>query len=128
MGARFGSPFQVFDRQMNTYRMSKPEEAFPLWNKTRTVQVDAATVRVAEQRIESCESCDPELAEVPFDCILDELTGCDPQVTDYVLIEPARCPRCDAAVRAGSWRSYTSMGEDHKVFVLPGTLVCLKND
>jgi hypothetical protein len=34
--------------------------------------------------ITSCEAC-TEHAELPFDNILDRLTGSDPSVTDYVL-------------------------------------------
>jgi hypothetical protein len=39
--------------------------------------------------IESCEHCNPEEAEIPFDWILDRVTGSDPRVTDYILAEPA---------------------------------------
>ena len=33
--------------------------------------------------IESCEHCNPE-AEIPFDYILDRITGADPSVTDLI--------------------------------------------
>ena len=56
--------------------------------------VDAATLRKAEQLIESCEACNPEDAQIPFDNILDHITGSDPSVTDYILEEPAKCPNC----------------------------------
>jgi hypothetical protein len=46
------------------------------------VLVDAATLRKAERLIESCEHCNPEGAEIPFDNILDRVTGSDPRVTD----------------------------------------------
>jgi len=36
------------------------------------------------------ETCSED-AEIPFDNILDQLTGSDPSVTDYVLEVPARC-------------------------------------
>jgi hypothetical protein len=49
------------------------------------VLIDARTVRQAEQMIESCEHCNPEHAEIPFDWILDRLTDSDPTVTDYIL-------------------------------------------
>ena len=45
--------------------------------------IDAATLRKAERLIESCEHCNPEGAEIPFDNILDRVTGSDPSVTDY---------------------------------------------
>jgi len=37
--------------------------------------------------IAGCEACSED-AEIPFDNILDRLTGCDPSVTDYVLEVP----------------------------------------
>jgi hypothetical protein len=59
------------------------------------VLVRAFTVRKAEWRIESCEACNAEGAEIPFDNILDRVTGSDPSVTDYLLERPAKCPNCD---------------------------------
>ena len=51
-------------------------------------------VHKAEQRIESCEHCNPEGAEIPFDNILGRITGSNPSVTDYILESPAKCPNC----------------------------------
>ena len=34
---------------------------------------------MAERLIEGCEHCNPDGAEIPFDSILDRLTGSDPQ-------------------------------------------------
>ena len=48
----------------------------------------------AERLIESCEHCNEEGAEIPFDNILDRVTGSDPSVTDYILETPAKCPNC----------------------------------
>jgi MscS family membrane protein len=53
----------------------------------------AATIRKAEKLIESFEQCKAE-AEIPFDNILDRVTGSDPSVTNYVLKQPAKCPNC----------------------------------
>ena len=58
------------------------------------VLVDAAPLRKAERLIESCEACSTEGAEIPFDNILDRVTGSDPSVTDYILESPAKCPNC----------------------------------
>jgi len=58
------------------------------------VLLDAVTLREAENLIESCETCNPEGAQIPFDNILDRVTGSDPTVTDYILEEPAKCPNC----------------------------------
>jgi hypothetical protein len=53
-----------------------------------------ATLRQAEEFVESCEHWNPEGAEIPFDNILDRVTGSDPSVTDYILEAPAKCPSC----------------------------------
>jgi uncharacterized protein with PIN domain len=58
------------------------------------ILVDASTLRKAEKLIDSCEHCNPEGAEIPFDAIPDRVTGSDPSVTDYVLEQPAKCPNC----------------------------------
>jgi hypothetical protein len=108
--------------------MKNREWDYPLWTNTTPVFVDSDTLRTAERQIASCEACTPDLAEVPFEYILDTVTGCDPQVTDYVLAEPARCPRCAGALQTGYWRWYTSEQEGYKVFILPGTLVTLKDE
>src|SRR5262249_43808047 len=44
--------------------------------------------------IQSCEHCNAHGAEIPFDNILDRVTGSDPSVTDYILVVPAKCPNC----------------------------------
>jgi hypothetical protein len=56
--------------------------------------VEASTLREAERLIESCERCNPSDAEIPFDNILDRVTGSDPSVTDYILESPAKWPHC----------------------------------
>jgi hypothetical protein len=35
-----------------------------------------------------------EDTETPFDNILDQLTGSDASVTDYIFESPAKCPNC----------------------------------
>ena len=60
----------------------------------QNVLIDAAMPHEAERLIESCEGCNPEGAEVPFDNILARVTGSDPNVTDYILEAPAKCPNC----------------------------------
>ena len=51
--------------------------------------------------IAGCEACSED-AEIPFDNILDRLTGSDPSVTDYVLETPARCLQCGAEINEKS--------------------------
>ena len=58
------------------------------------VLVNAATIREAERLIDSCELCNPEGAEIPFDNILDRVMDSDPIVTDYILEVAADCPNC----------------------------------
>jgi hypothetical protein len=58
------------------------------------VTVDADTIRRAEKLIDGCEYCHEEDADVPFDWILDKITGRSGATTDYILTEPARCPTC----------------------------------
>ena len=64
----------------------------PTPEEQQVVLIDAETLRQAENLIESCEQCNMVGAEIPFDAILDRVTGSDPSVTDYVLEQPAKCP------------------------------------
>jgi hypothetical protein len=66
----------------------------PTPEQQNVVLVDAATLRKAERLIESCESCNQEGAEIPFDNILDRITASNPSVTAYILEQPAKCPNC----------------------------------
>jgi len=36
--------------------------------------------------------------KIPFDAILDGVSGSDPSVTDYVLEQLARCPNCRGVI------------------------------
>jgi hypothetical protein len=60
------------------------------------VLIDATTLRQAEKKlIIGCEGCAPDDADLPFDNVLDRVTGNDPAVTDYIMVEcTARCPQC----------------------------------
>jgi hypothetical protein len=72
----------------------------------------AVTIRRAQEAISSCEGCNKD-AELPFDWILDEVTGLQGSTTDYFLTEPARCPRC-----GGSIMEKTLVEADSGVFSL----------
>jgi hypothetical protein len=61
--------------------------------------VEATDLRKAEKLILGCEACSPEDAELPFDNVLDRVTGNDPAVTDYIFEKPAKCPRCMQEIR-----------------------------
>ena len=106
--------------------MKNRDCAYPAWKNSTPVAVDGNTIRAAERQIDSCEGCTPETAEIPFDYVLDCVTGCDPEITDYVLTEPAACPRCAAPVKTGYLRWSTSEDGKRVAFILPGTLVTLK--
>jgi len=47
--------------------------------------------------IDGCEACS-EAAQMPFDYVLDDLTGSDPSVTDYMLEAPAKCLQCGCSI------------------------------
>ena len=55
--------------------------------------IEPTILRKAAKLITSCERCNPD-AEIPFDWILDLLTGSDRSITDYILDQPAKCPNC----------------------------------
>jgi hypothetical protein len=61
--------------------------------QTEIVLIGRATVFRAQRQITSCEACNPE-AEVPFDLVIDNLTGRLGSLVDYVLERPATCLRC----------------------------------
>jgi len=48
----------------------------------------------AERSIKSCDHCNKEDAEIPFNNILDRVTGSDPRVMDHLLEARAKCPNC----------------------------------
>src|SRR5262245_10610466 len=55
----------------------------PTPEQQNVILIDGPTLRKAERLIEVCEGCDSD-AEIPFDNILDRVTGCDPIVTEYI--------------------------------------------
>jgi hypothetical protein len=56
-------------------------------------------VHRVDEMLTGCEACSPEDADLPFDWILDLLTGNNPAITDYILEEPAKCPRCRREIK-----------------------------
>ena len=72
-----------------------PDFFDPTPETQNVVLVSAETLRAAEKLIIGCEGCAPDDAELPFDNVLDRVTGNDPAVTDYVMVEcTAKCPQC----------------------------------
>jgi hypothetical protein len=75
-----------------------PSDFFhPTPEQQNVVLIDAATLQKAQRMIAGCEACSDD-ALVPFDNIIDRLTGSDPSVTDYVLEVSARCLQCGAEI------------------------------
>jgi len=75
-----------------------PRDFFdPAPEQQMVVLIDVATLQKAQRMIAGCEAC-TEDAELPFDNILDRLTGSDPSVTDYVLEVAARCLQCGGRI------------------------------
>jgi hypothetical protein len=98
----------------------------PEWMKATTVVIDGSAIKTAECQIESCDSCAPELAEIPFDSLIDSITGNDAESTDYVLSEASLCPACGARLQTGYWRWSHSPEGGRIAFILPGSLIALK--
>ena len=53
----------------------------PTLEKQIVVLMHRAMLRKAERPIESCEHCNPTGADIPFDWVLDRVTGADSSVT-----------------------------------------------
>ena len=66
----------------------------PVPEHQNLIVVSGETLRKAAKLVESCETCNPVEAKIPFDRILDRVTGLDAAITDYVIESPARCPDC----------------------------------
>jgi hypothetical protein len=62
------------------------------------VLLDENIVEEAEQWVLGCEHC-TDVAILELDYVLDAITGCDPQVTEYVMCRPAQCPFCSSEVQ-----------------------------
>ena len=69
----------------------------PSPEKIDIILIDQAFLFRAQPRILSCEACNPD-AEIPFDWILDQLTGRSGSTTDYVLQLPATCLQCGGEI------------------------------
>ena len=57
------------------------------------VLVDSETVACAAREVIGCQGCCPE-ANVPFDWVLDLITGHAPLTADYLMEAPASCAYC----------------------------------
>jgi hypothetical protein len=59
--------------------------------------IDEEVVIQLEQWLRACERC---AGNAPFaaDYLLDALTGCEPAITEYLMLRPARCPCCSCEI------------------------------
>jgi hypothetical protein len=71
--------------------MSKPVEY--RIEDLQIILLDEARVMEIEQWLAACENC-AENAAVALDYIFDALTGCGPELTEYLMCRPACCPCC----------------------------------
>lgn len=61
-----------------------------------TVSREVAQAAIAQ--VASCEHCDSDAAEIPFEVILDRMMLFSGVHTDYFMPSPPACPRCKATV------------------------------
>jgi hypothetical protein len=71
----------------------------PPIEQSEFVFINSQTAANAVLQVGGCEGCNPQEAEIPFDWILDRVTGRDSAVTDYILEAPGRCPYCRREIR-----------------------------
>jgi hypothetical protein len=85
-----------YDRDVDEWTLQSGFDGDELMSRPgiELVPVDADVIREAEKLIEGCEHCCGEEADIPFDWILDKVTGRSGATTDYILTEPVRCPTC----------------------------------
>jgi len=84
----------------------------PTPEQQNVVLIDAATLHRAQHMIAGCEACSEEAAELPFENVLDRLTGSDPSITNYALEVAARCLQCGASITEKTlveWDSSTAL-------------------
>ena len=83
-----------------------PKPTSPSLEDLNIVLVDSATLHKAQRLIGGCRVCSRS-ADIPFNSILDSITGGDPSNTRYILAEgSAKCPRCRRDVKENSLVEY----------------------
>ena len=82
---------------VNKARISVPSDKKVAIEDLHVALVRDQEVRETQKFIASCEACSPEAA-IPFDYLLDELLGCDPTSTEYLMYRTAVCPSCNHAI------------------------------
>ena len=59
--------------------------------------VDGSKIAQALRQVEYCGACHPAEAEIPFDWLLQDVTDA-PEMTDFLMAAPGRCPNCRRAI------------------------------
>ena len=67
--------------------MSESENPFELKRETVLFTVTREVTQAAIAKVSSCETCNPEAAELPFECILDRVMLFGGAHTDYFMAE-----------------------------------------
>jgi hypothetical protein len=81
----------------------------PPWEETDVVAIDRKTIETAMRQVLGCEACSPD-AQIPFDWILDRVTGRSGATTDYVLEVPGICRQCGGEIRE---KTLVEFDDDH---------------
>lgn len=77
-----------------------PRESLdPPIEQAQFVFVSRELATKALRLISGCENCREVDAQIPFDKVLDQVTGSDPAVTDYVLEAPLMCRYCGSEIK-----------------------------
>lgn len=74
-----------------------PDRFISLLPRIEVIATSNDSVYKAQQQIMGCEACD-STANRQFSGVLDEITKRNECITDYILCEPAKCPKCSAPV------------------------------
>jgi len=82
---------------INQERTSVPSQKTVSIEDLHVALVRDQEVRETQSFISGCEACSPN-ATLPFDYLLDELLGCDPSSTEYLMYRTAVCPSCNHAI------------------------------
>ncbi len=61
------------------------------------VLIEEFVLLQAQDYVRACERCDAT-STITFDYLLDELSGCDPARTEYLMRRPVKCMRCDGQI------------------------------
>jgi hypothetical protein len=75
-----------FDSMADTCQRSST----PAYN---IVLINESELSDAQAFVVACEFCST-MAGIPFDYLLDAITGCDPCVTEYLMCRRVECPCC----------------------------------